>query len=293
MSLYGLGFVGQIVQTPGLVVMLTETYHSFKLIPTDGRKHRDDVAPSFRGDSVGHWDGDTLVVDTTNFTDSNWMHAEGEVSFHSDALHIVERYRRVDRDTLEVDAVVEDPKVLTGPWKVPTQTLRLAPFDQIMEVGCTGVESAGADGCGVEGELRQEIALRQQTGALVGIIVAPAAVHPQPELRMAAHVHLEHVGAPLRELADRVRRCRSRRRLDRVLVDQPVASAAERQREHRHDRRAGAQRQRRHRRRRRRRPLEEVDVDRVAARECADRSARATPCPSCSIRITRRIVPCR
>ncbi len=142
-SLYGLGFVGQIVQTPGLVVMLTETYHSFKLIPTDGRKHRDDVAPSFRGDSVGHWDGDTLVVDTTNFTDSNWMHAEGEVSFHSDALHIVERYRRVDRDTLEVDAVVEDPKVLTGPWKVPTQTLRLAPFDQIMEIGCTGVESAG------------------------------------------------------------------------------------------------------------------------------------------------------
>jgi hypothetical protein len=141
-SLYGLGFVGQIVQTPAFVVLLTETYHSFKLIPTDGRKHRDDVAPSFRGDSVGRWEGDTLVVDTTNFTDTNWMHAEGEVSFHSDALHIVERYRRVDKNTLEVDATIEDPKVLTGPWKVPTQTLRLAPFDQIMEVGCTGVESA-------------------------------------------------------------------------------------------------------------------------------------------------------
>ena len=141
-SLYGLGFVGQIVQTPKMVVMLTETYHSFKLVPTDGRKHRDDVAPSFRGDSVGHWEGDTLVVDTTNFTDANWIHAEGEVSFHSDALHIVERYRRVDADTLEVDATVEDPKVLTGPWKVPTQTLKLAPFDQIMEVGCSGVETA-------------------------------------------------------------------------------------------------------------------------------------------------------
>jgi hypothetical protein len=141
-SLYGLGFVGQIVQTPNFVVMLTETYHSFRLIPTDGRKHRDDVAPAFRGDSVGRWEGDTLVVDTTNFADSNWMVAEGEVSFHSDALHIVERYRRVDKDTLEVDAIVEDPKVLTGPWKVPTQTLRLAPFDQIMEVGCTGTESA-------------------------------------------------------------------------------------------------------------------------------------------------------
>jgi hypothetical protein len=125
-SLYGLGFVGQIVQTPSLVVMLTETYHSFKIIPTDGRKHRDDVPPSFRGDSVGRWDGDTLVVDTTNF----------------DALHTVERYHRVDRNTLEVEATVEDPKVLTGPWTVPKQTLRLAPLDQIMELNCTGVESA-------------------------------------------------------------------------------------------------------------------------------------------------------
>jgi len=141
-SLYGLGFVGQIVQTPGFVVMLTETYHSFRLIPTDGRKHREDVLPSFRGDSVGRWEGDTLVVDATNFTDTNWMAAEGVVSFHSDALHIVERYRRVDKNTLEVEATDEEPKVLTGPWKGPTQTLRLAPFDQIMEVGCTGTESA-------------------------------------------------------------------------------------------------------------------------------------------------------
>ena len=141
-SLYGLGFVGQIIQTPKFVTMLTETYHSFKIIPTDGRKHRDDVAPSYRGDSVGHWEGETLVVDSRNFTDTNWMFAEGNVSFHSDALRIVERYRRVDANTLEVDTTVEDPKVLTGPWMVPTQTLRLAPFDQIMEVGCSGTETA-------------------------------------------------------------------------------------------------------------------------------------------------------
>jgi hypothetical protein len=142
-SLYGLGFVGQIVQTPKFVVMLTETYHSFKIIPTDGRKHRDDVPPSFRGDSVGHWEGDTLVVETKNFTDTNWMHAEGWVSFHSDALRIVERYRRVDMNTLEVETMIEDAKVLTGPWVVPKQTLRFAPFDQIMEIACTGTESAG------------------------------------------------------------------------------------------------------------------------------------------------------
>jgi len=141
-SLTGLGFVGQILQTPKFVAVLTETYHSFKLIPTDGRKHRDDVAPSYRGDSVGRWEGDVFVVDTTNFNDRNWMHAEGTVSFHSDALHIVERYRRVDANTLEIEATIEDPKVLTKPWVVPKATLQLAPFDQIMEVMCTNVETA-------------------------------------------------------------------------------------------------------------------------------------------------------
>ena len=140
-SLWGLGFLGQIVQTPKLVVMLTETYHSFRIIPTDGRKHRDDVPPSYRGDSVGHWDGDTLVVDETNFADTNWMFAEGNASFHSDALHIVERYRRVDANTIEVEATVEDPKVLTAPWTVPKQTLQLAPFDQIMALNCSGAET--------------------------------------------------------------------------------------------------------------------------------------------------------
>lgn len=70
------------------------------------------------------------------------MHAEGNVSFHSDALHIVERYHRVDANRLEVEATIEDPKVLTGPWKVPKQTFVRAPFDQIMEVMCTNVETA-------------------------------------------------------------------------------------------------------------------------------------------------------
>ena len=140
-SLFGIGAVGQIVQDLKFVVMLTETYHSFKTIPTDGRAHRDDVPPAYRGDSAGHWEGDTLVVDTTNFSDVPWMFAEGRVSFHSDALHIIERYHRVDANTLEIEATVEDPKVLTGPWKAPKQTLTLAPFDQIMELNCSGLET--------------------------------------------------------------------------------------------------------------------------------------------------------
>ncbi len=141
-SAYNSGLVAQIVQTPKFVVILSETNPTFRIIPTDGRAHRDEQPPSSRGDSVGRWDGDTFVVDTTNFSDRNWMHAEGEVSFHSDALHIVERYHRINKDTMEVEATIEDPKVLTKTWAVPKQTLRLAPFDQIMALDCTGVESA-------------------------------------------------------------------------------------------------------------------------------------------------------
>jgi hypothetical protein len=139
-SLFDVGAVGQIIQTPKFVVMLTETYHGFQIIPIDGRPHRDDVPPSYRGDAIGHWEGDTLVVDKTNFTDSNWISAEGRVSFHSDALHIVERYRRVDAKTLEVEATLDDSKVLTTPWSVPKQTLLLAPFDQIMQLNCSSAE---------------------------------------------------------------------------------------------------------------------------------------------------------
>jgi hypothetical protein len=136
-SLFDVGAVGQIIQTPKFVVMLTETFHGYQIIPFDGRPHRDDVPPSYRGDAVGRWDGDTFVVDKTNFTDDTWISAEGRVSFHSDALHIVERYRRVDAKTLEIEATLEDPKVLTKPWVVPKQTLTLAPFDQIIQLACS------------------------------------------------------------------------------------------------------------------------------------------------------------
>jgi hypothetical protein len=136
-SMFDVGAVGQIVQTPKFVIILTETFHEFQIIPFDGRPHRDNVPPSYRGDAIAHWDGDTLVVDKTNFADNTWITAEGRVTPHSDALHIVERYRRTDSNTLEVEATLEDPKMLTKPWVVPKQTLKLAPFDQIMELNCT------------------------------------------------------------------------------------------------------------------------------------------------------------
>lgn len=135
-SMFDVGAVAQIVATPKFVVMLTETFHSFKLIPTDGRQHRAEVPPSLRGDSVGKWEGDVFVVETKNFTDNTWIWAEGRASPHSDQLRIVERYRRVDKNTLEIDATLYDPKVLTAPWNVPKQTLVLAPFDQILPLNC-------------------------------------------------------------------------------------------------------------------------------------------------------------
>lgn len=140
-SLFDVGAVAQIVQTPKFVIMLRETYNGFQIVPFDGRPHREDMPPSNRGDAIGRWDGDTFVVDRNNFNDSTWMGAEGRVSFHSNALHIVERYTRLDAKRLQVEATVEDPKVLTKAWVVPKQTLYLAPFDQILELDCFGAES--------------------------------------------------------------------------------------------------------------------------------------------------------
>jgi hypothetical protein len=138
-SMFDVGAVAQIVATPKFVVMLTETYHGFRLVPTDGRPHRAEVPPSYRGDSVGRWEGDVFVVETKNFNDDTWIWAEGRASPHSDQLRIVERYRRVDKNTLEIDATLSDPKVLTAPWTVPKQTLVLAPFDQILPLICSGL----------------------------------------------------------------------------------------------------------------------------------------------------------
>lgn len=132
----------QLVQTPKLVVLLQETYHGFRVIPTEpGRTHSDTQPPAYWGDSVGRWEGDTLVVDVVNFNDRNWISPQGIVSFHSDALHVTERYRRVAANALEVEKTYDDPKVLIRPW-VDKKLYRLAPFDQVMEAMCTGTETA-------------------------------------------------------------------------------------------------------------------------------------------------------
>jgi hypothetical protein len=129
----------QIIQSPKYIMIVYTYARAVRTIYMDD--HTEAPADSWMGWSNGHWEGDTLVVDSNNFSDVPWMFAEGRVSFHSDALHIVERYHRTDANTLEIDATVEDSKVLTAPWTVPKQTLVLAPFDQIMELNCSGIET--------------------------------------------------------------------------------------------------------------------------------------------------------
>ncbi|MBZ5578692.1 MAG: hypothetical protein LAP40_19185 [Acidobacteriia bacterium] len=106
-------FPVQIVQTPRQVIVLYEYMNVFRVIPMNA-KHPEDAVPTYLGDSVGRWEGDTLVVDITHFNDKTWLVGAG--TFHSEALHVTERFTRVDRDRINYDVVMEDPKVLTKPW---------------------------------------------------------------------------------------------------------------------------------------------------------------------------------
>jgi hypothetical protein len=115
------GAPSKIVQTPKELVFLYSDLSGmvWRVIPTDGRGFRPRVDPSFYGDSVGHWEGDTLVVEARNFTDETWFGEYGY--FHSDQMRVIERFTRRG-DTLTYQATVEDPKVLSRPWvKAPVQ----------------------------------------------------------------------------------------------------------------------------------------------------------------------------
>ena len=122
----------QIIQTPKHIVVFYEYGNSHRLIRLND-KHPDDLIPSYNGDSVGRWDGDTLVVDTTGFNDRTWIAGAG--TFHTEALHVVERYTRVDKDQINWEATVEDPNVLTKPWLLKT-TMMLREGTRIEENVC-------------------------------------------------------------------------------------------------------------------------------------------------------------
>lgn len=129
-----IGMPFQIVQTPNLVAMLHEYAHMTRRIYTDGTKHQEDVE-FYNGDSRGRYEGNTLVVDTTNFNDLTWFDRAG--NFHSTSLHVVERFSRIDKDHLNYEATIEDPKVFTRPWKISMPLYRrIEPNVQILDYHC-------------------------------------------------------------------------------------------------------------------------------------------------------------
>jgi hypothetical protein len=127
-------FPFQILQAPGHVAFMYEYVHTTRLIYTDGSKHRPDVE-FYMGDSRGHWEGDTLVVDVTDFNNETWFDRVG--NYHSDELHVVERYKRLGPDHMQYEATIEDPKVFTKPWKMQMLLYRRKEANaQILDYQC-------------------------------------------------------------------------------------------------------------------------------------------------------------
>jgi hypothetical protein len=107
----------KILQTPGLLVILNEREDTYRQIFTDGRALPEDPLPTWKGYSVGHWDGDTLVVESNGFPDDKiWLDRKG--SPLTDAARITERFRRVNYGRMQIDVTINDPKAYTAPWTV-------------------------------------------------------------------------------------------------------------------------------------------------------------------------------
>ena len=120
---FGVPYPFQIVQTPSLVIVFHEYPNTFRIIPTDGRKHPPDPDPKWMGDPVGRWEGDTFVVDSVGFNDKTEVNGYR----HTEDLHLVERFRRPNYGTLEYEVTIDDPNVFAAPWVIPTRQFGLRP----------------------------------------------------------------------------------------------------------------------------------------------------------------------
>jgi len=125
-------FIYKIIQTPAVIAILWEgNVPGIVQIFLDGRAHPKDLDPSWMGHSVGHWEGDTLVVDTVGFNDRSWL----RVFPHTEMLHVIQRYRRPDLGHLEKEITIEDPVAFRKPWKI-RDVWDLAPDEEIAEYIC-------------------------------------------------------------------------------------------------------------------------------------------------------------
>ncbi len=115
----------QIIQLADRIVFIYEGgAHIWRVIWLDGRPHPKDPDPTWLGHSVGHWEGDTLVVDVVGLNDRSWLDASGHP--HGEGLHVIERFSRPKADTLHYEATIEDPEYYTKPWTVPLNIKWLA-----------------------------------------------------------------------------------------------------------------------------------------------------------------------
>ena len=125
----------EIIQTPGAVVIRNEMIHETRIIPVDGRPRIGSNIRSYMGDSRGRWEGDTLVIETTNFNGKVGITRNGNTLLTSPDLKLTERITRVAADTLQYEATVDDPRTWTRPWKVALP-LKLHPEYQFFEYAC-------------------------------------------------------------------------------------------------------------------------------------------------------------
>jgi hypothetical protein len=132
-------FPFQIAQTPRDVIVLYEYAHAVRTIHTDGSPHPAGHIDWWLGDSRGHWEGDSLIVDIVHFNDRTWFDRAG--NFHSDALHVVERFTPVDPDHIDYTVTIEDQKVFTRPWKMSMFLYRHKEKNfQILDYECYGFD---------------------------------------------------------------------------------------------------------------------------------------------------------
>jgi hypothetical protein len=130
----------QIFQTQRAVAITFEWSLVFRLIPTDAGPHPD-VIGTWMGDARGRWEGDTLVVDVVDFNEDTWFDRAG--NFHSDELHLVERFTALDRDHITYEVTVEDSKVFARPWRMSMILYRhREPNLQLLEYDCFGFDNA-------------------------------------------------------------------------------------------------------------------------------------------------------
>jgi hypothetical protein len=125
----------QIFQTPGQVVIRYEMIHETRVIPLDGRPHVGAAIRSYMGDARGHWEGDTLVVETTNLNGRTGTTGNGRNTPFSQAMRLIERFTRVDQDTIEYQARLDDPKTWTRPWTIGF-SLKQEPGYGMFEYAC-------------------------------------------------------------------------------------------------------------------------------------------------------------